>query len=103
MALEIKKTLNDSSGGTVASGTYIDFSVSFPAGEKKIIYGIFAYKSKLDFDSKKSSYVPLEINNFSPIYEIQSGDFLDSLFVNTQLKLILELMPGIGSGNVIIV
>lgn len=105
MALQINKALNDKTGGTVASGTYVKFKTEFPKEGAIISFGIFCYKSKSDYDANKSSYVPEEITNFAPSYTLVGGDY-DSLtpaVVHAKLKDILETMSGIGVGNVSVV
>lgn len=103
--IKINKTLNDSTGGTVPSGTIIRFEATFQKEGGLLQYRLFCYKSKAHYDSGKSAYVPIEITNFSPSIAVKGGDY-DTLHIkqqNMKLKTIIEAMPDIGTGNASIV
>jgi len=66
MALKINKTLNDKTGGTVASGTIVKFNTDFPKEGSKMNFGLFCYKSQEDFDAGKASYRK-KLQTFPPL------------------------------------
>jgi len=103
--IKINKTLNDSTGGTVASGSIVRFEADFKKEGTLLKYRLSCYKSEADYDAGKKPYVPIEITNFTPSFQVKSGDYLTLNIKeqNVRLQTIIEAMPDIGSGKTSIV
>lgn len=88
MALRINQEITTREGFTVASGTIVKFSTTFPKDGNQLHCNMEFYKDQAAYDNGDSNYFPSELDTLGYVKELDAAEY--SALTPTQVHIYLR-------------